>query len=85
MTRDGAEVAELTAEAPAGALWLQTIERRRHLPKIDPDLLRRDIDAVLDCATAVEFRAMTSMSLDEVKTHLSELIAGWTTQHERVT
>ena len=48
VTRDGVEVAELRPRrrpAPASA---DLIERRRHLPKVDPDQLRRDIDAVLD-------------------------------------
>jgi len=50
VTKDGAAIAELrplrrTAPSPA-----ELIERRRHLPKVDPDLLRRDIDAVLDSA-----------------------------------
>jgi hypothetical protein len=42
------EVAELRPgrrPAPAAA---DLIERRHHLPKVDPDLLRRDIDLVLD-------------------------------------
>ncbi len=50
VTRDGAEVAELRPRrrpAPASA---DLIERRRHLPRVDPDLLRSDIDAVLDSA-----------------------------------
>jgi len=50
VARDGTEVAELRPRrrpAPAAA---ELIERRRHLPKLDPDLLRRDIDGVLDSA-----------------------------------
>jgi prevent-host-death family protein len=48
VTRDGVEVAELRPlrrPAPAPA---DLIERRRHLPKVDPDLLRRDLDVVID-------------------------------------
>jgi len=48
VTRDGAEVAELrprTRRSPAGA---DLIARRRHLPQVDPEALRKDLDAVLD-------------------------------------
>lgn len=48
VTRDGAEVAELrprTRRSPAPA---DLIARRRHLPQVDPDALRDDLDAVLD-------------------------------------
>lgn len=48
VTRDGTEVAELrprTRRSPAPA---DLIARRRHLPKVDPDALRKDLDAVLD-------------------------------------
>lgn len=48
VTRDGAPVAELHPVArprlPAGTL----LARWRHLPQVDPDQLRADIDAVLD-------------------------------------
>ena len=48
ITRDGAEVAELrprTRRSPSAA---DLIARRRSLPAVDPDALRRDIDAILD-------------------------------------
>jgi prevent-host-death family protein len=48
VTRDGTEVAELrprTRRSPAPA---DLIARRRHLPRVDPDALRKDLDAVLD-------------------------------------
>jgi prevent-host-death family protein len=48
VTRDGTEVAELrprTRRSPSAA---DLIARRRHLPKVDPDGLRRDLDAILD-------------------------------------
>lgn len=48
VTRDGAEVAELrprTRRSPSAA---DLIFRRRNLPVVDPDALRRDLDAVLD-------------------------------------
>jgi antitoxin (DNA-binding transcriptional repressor) of toxin-antitoxin stability system len=48
VTRDGAEVAELRPRRGPAPAPSELIERRRHLPKVDPDLLRRDIDAVLD-------------------------------------
>jgi prevent-host-death family protein len=48
VTRDGHPVAELRPlprrSAPAGEL----IERRKRLPRVDPDALRRDIDAIVD-------------------------------------
>lgn len=48
VTRDGAEVAELrprTRRSPSAA---DLIARRRHFPTVDPEALRRDLDAVLD-------------------------------------
>lgn len=50
VTRDGVEVAELRPRRRPGPSPADLIERRRHLPKVDPELLRRDIDAVLDSA-----------------------------------
>lgn len=48
VTRDGVPVAELRPLPRRGLSAVQLIERRRHLAHIDPDRLRRDIDAVLD-------------------------------------
>lgn len=48
VTRDGVEVAELRPLPRRGLSAGQLIERRRHLARIDPEGLRRDIDAVLD-------------------------------------
>jgi prevent-host-death family protein len=48
ITRDGAEVAELRPRRRATASSADLIARRRHLPKVDPDALRRDLDRVLD-------------------------------------
>lgn len=48
VTRDGIEVAELRPRRRPGPSPADLIERRRHLPKVDPELRRRDIDAVLD-------------------------------------
>lgn len=48
VTRDGAEVAELrprTRRSPSSA---DLIARRRHLPVVDPEGLKRDLDRVLD-------------------------------------
>ena len=48
VTRDGAEVAELrprTRRSPSAA---DLVARRCHLPTVDPEALRRDLDAVLD-------------------------------------
>jgi prevent-host-death family protein len=50
VTRDGIEVAELRPRRQPSPAPADLIERRRHLPKIDPDRLRHDIDAVLDSA-----------------------------------
>lgn len=48
ITRAGRPVAELRplAKPPMGAASL--IERRRKLPAVDPERLRRDIDTVID-------------------------------------
>jgi len=50
VTRDGAEVAELRPRRRPSPSAAELIARRRHLPQVDPDDLRRDIDAVLDPA-----------------------------------
>lgn len=50
VTRDGAEVAELHPRARRSPTPAELIARRRRLPPIDPDALRRDLDAVLDAA-----------------------------------
>jgi prevent-host-death family protein len=48
VTRDGAEVAELRPRPRRGPSARELIERRKHLPAINPDRLRRDLDEVLD-------------------------------------
>jgi prevent-host-death family protein len=48
ITRDGAEVAELRPRPRPGLRAADLIARRRHLPPVDPDALRRDLDSVLD-------------------------------------
>ena len=50
VTRDGAEVAEIRPLPRRGPTATELIERRRHLPNVDPILLRQDLDAVLDPA-----------------------------------
>ncbi len=50
VTRDGAEVAELRPRTRRSPAPTDLIARRRHLPKVDPEALRRDLDAVLDAA-----------------------------------
>jgi prevent-host-death family protein len=48
ITRAGKPVAELRS-LPAPAVSAETlIERRRHLPRLDPAALRRDLDALID-------------------------------------
>jgi prevent-host-death family protein len=48
ITRRGKPVARLTPIAPVPLPAEALLERRRHLPAIDPKRLRADIDAVLD-------------------------------------
>lgn len=50
VTRDGREVAELRPRARRSPAPADLVARRRHLPKVDPDALRRDLDTVLDAA-----------------------------------
>jgi antitoxin (DNA-binding transcriptional repressor) of toxin-antitoxin stability system len=48
VTRDGQQVAEIRP-LPRPPLAVATLQERfRHLPAVDPDRLRRDIDAVVD-------------------------------------
>lgn len=48
ITRDGEPVAELTPLPRRSVSPSELIRRRRHLPAVDVDTLRTDIDAVLD-------------------------------------
>lgn len=48
VTRDGTEVAELRPRIRRSPSAADLIARRRHLPRVDPDVLRRDVDSVLD-------------------------------------
>ena len=48
VTRDGRAVAELRPLPRRSARPAELIERRKQLPRVDPDALRRDIDAVID-------------------------------------
>ncbi|CAN5354913.1 hypothetical protein BH24ACT9_BH24ACT9_05750 [soil metagenome] len=48
VTRDGAEVAELRPRARRSPPAADLIARRRHLPRVDPETLRKDLDSVLD-------------------------------------
>jgi prevent-host-death family protein len=48
VTRDGTPVAVLRPRPRQGMSAAQLVERRRHLPHVDPVRLRRDLDAVLD-------------------------------------
>ena len=50
VTRDGNEVAELRPRTRPSPSAADLIARRRHLPKVDPDALRRDLDSVLDAS-----------------------------------
>lgn len=50
VTRDGRAVAELRPLPRRSAKPAELIERRKRLPRVDPDALRRDIDAVIDPA-----------------------------------
>jgi prevent-host-death family protein len=48
VTRDGAEVAELHPRRRPGLSAADLIARRRSLPDVDPEALRRDVDTWLD-------------------------------------
>ncbi|GAB11014.1 hypothetical protein GOARA_064_00160 [Gordonia araii NBRC 100433] len=48
VTRDGDPVAMLNPLPRRAASAAELIRRRRHLPHVDPDALRSDIDSVLD-------------------------------------
>ena len=48
VTKDGSPVAELRPVRRRGLAPAELIARARRLPNVDPALLRRDIDAVLD-------------------------------------
>jgi prevent-host-death family protein len=48
VTRDGRPIAELRPLPRRGARPVELIERRKGLPRVDPDALRRDIDTVID-------------------------------------
>jgi prevent-host-death family protein len=48
VTRDGRAVAELRPLPRRSARPVELIERRKGLPRVDPDALRRDIDTIID-------------------------------------
>jgi len=48
VTRDGVPVAELRPVRQPGLTATELIARRRNLPRLDPEALRRDLDSVLD-------------------------------------
>lgn len=48
VTRDGEAVAELRPRPRRSSSPADLIARRRSLPRVDPDTLRRDLDMVLD-------------------------------------
>lgn len=50
VTRDGRPVAELRPLRSRGVSSAALLERWRRIPAIDPDALRRDVDAVVDQA-----------------------------------
>lgn len=50
VTRDGSPVAELAPLRRRSAPPAELITRRRSLPSVDPESLRRDIDDVLDAS-----------------------------------
>lgn len=47
VTRDGRPIAELRPLPRRSAGPVELIERRKRLPRVDPDALRRDIDSVV--------------------------------------
>jgi prevent-host-death family protein len=48
VTRDGTPVAELRPLPRAGVKPAELVRRRKHLPKVNSDELRRDIDNLID-------------------------------------
>ena len=48
VTRDGAPVAELRPLPRSSARPTELIRRRKNLPRVNPDALRRDIDDLID-------------------------------------
>ncbi|MGH3675576.1 MAG: type II toxin-antitoxin system Phd/YefM family antitoxin [Mycobacterium sp.] len=48
VTRDGRAIAELRPLPRRSARPAELVERRRRLPWVDPEALRRDIDALVD-------------------------------------
>jgi prevent-host-death family protein len=48
VTRDGAPVAELRPLPRSSVGPAELIRRRKHLPRVSPDALRRDIDKLMD-------------------------------------
>jgi prevent-host-death family protein len=50
VTRDGAPVAELRPLPKPGVGSAELIRRRKHLPRVDPEALRRDVDDLIDPA-----------------------------------
>ncbi|MDX1891668.1 type II toxin-antitoxin system prevent-host-death family antitoxin [Mycolicibacterium sp. 050158] len=48
ITRDGTPVAELRPLPRSSAGPAELIRRRKNLPPVDPDALRRDIDNLID-------------------------------------
>lgn len=48
VTRDGTPVAAVVPLRRTSPSPVELVARRRHLPRVDPDALRADLDAVLD-------------------------------------
>ena len=48
VTRDGAPVAELRPLPHSGVGPAELIRRRKHLPRVNPDAMRREIDELID-------------------------------------
>lgn len=48
VTRDGIPVARLSPLPRRPLTAAELVERRRNLPSIDPDALRRDVDEIID-------------------------------------
>jgi prevent-host-death family protein len=48
VTRRGKQVAELRPLRSTAVPIAELVRRRTHLPPVDPDELRRDLDAVID-------------------------------------
>jgi len=51
VTRRGKPVADLRPVRSSAVSTAELVRRRAHLPSVDPDELRRDLDSVIDASS----------------------------------